>query len=114
MRRLTTAIVACGAMFAAMPLMAATEKVGDYTWTYEITAGEAEVQGVSPATGSVSIPATLGGKPVTSIGYGAFYSCSGLTSVAMPDSVAYVAPYAFENCIHARWGKQLSLRYLLS
>ena len=94
MKRLVTLVAAC----AAMPLMAATEKVGDYTWTYEITAGEAEVQGVSPATGDVTIPATLGGKPVTSIGYGAFHACSGLTSVAMPDSVAYVAPYAFEDC----------------
>ena len=94
MKRLVTLVAAC----AAMPLMAATEKVGDYTWTYEITAGEAEVQGVSPATGDVTIPATLGGKPVTSIGYGAFHACSGLTSVAMPDSVAYVAPYAFEYC----------------
>ena len=68
MKKPLSAIMACGAMFAAMTLMAATEKVGDYTWTYEIDAGEAEVQGVSPATGSVSLPATLGGKPVTSIG----------------------------------------------
>ena len=41
MKRLVTLVAAC----AAMPLMAATEKVGDYTWTYEIDAGEAEVQG---------------------------------------------------------------------
>ncbi len=95
MKRLVTLVAAC----AAMPLMAETEKVGDYTWTYsDIDGGEVEVQGVSPATGDVTIPATLGGKPVTSIGYGAFHACSGLTSVAMPDSVTYVAPYAFEYC----------------
>ena len=49
-------------MFAAMPLMAAKEKVGGYTWTYKVIDGTAEISGASPAlAGDIEIPATLGG-----------------------------------------------------
>ena len=35
---------------------------------------------------------------VTSIGEGAFYGCSGLTSVTIPNSVTYIGNNAFEGC----------------
>ena len=35
---------------------------------------------------------------VTSIGYGAFYECSGLTSVVIPNSVTSIGEYAFDVC----------------
>ena len=34
----------------------------------------------------------------TSIGYRAFYNCSGLTSIDMPDSVTSIGNQAFQNC----------------
>ena len=67
-------------------------------WTYSISGGTAEVGGVSSATGSISIPSALDGKPVTSIGYSAFYNRSSLTSVAIPNSVTNIGDYAFYNC----------------
>ena len=98
--------IACGVLLAALPLMADTETVGGYTWTYRINGNTAEIYGnwypspaISPKpTGAVTIPSTLGGKPVTSIGGWAFEECSGLTSVTIPNSVTSIGDYAFYNC----------------
>ena len=53
-------------------------------------------------SGSVVIPqsVTYNGKTysVTSIGGKAFYSCSGLTSVTIPNSMTSIGNYAFEGC----------------
>ena len=53
-------------------------------------------------SGEVTIPnkVTYKGKTysVTLIGYGAFSSCSGLTSVVIPNSVTSIGDRAFEGC----------------
>ena len=57
---------------------------------------------VSAYTGFVSIPqsVTYNNKTyrVTSIGYDAFYTCSGLTSVTIPESVTSIDNGAFRDC----------------
>ena len=44
------------------------------------------------------IPSEYNGKSVTSIGNSAFYGCSSLTSVVIPDSVIYIGDSAFKDC----------------
>ncbi len=78
------------------------ETLNGVTWMYRAEDGEDEnettILGASPADGNLVIPSYLGGHPVTSIGSSAFYNCSGLTSVTIPDSVTSIGHYAFGSC----------------
>ncbi len=92
------------ALAVAFGARAETETVGGYTWTYHINGDTAEIYNdgsvaISPEpTGVMTIPFTLGGKPVTSIGDRAFFRCSGLTSVTIGNSVTNIGEYAFAYC----------------
>jgi len=48
--------------------------------------------------GSVHIPASIGGLPVTTIGDNTFYNCDSLTSVTIPSSVTNIGNFVFSNC----------------
>jgi hypothetical protein len=69
---------------------------GDYIFTDNGTA--VAITGYEGAGGAVTIPSTVGGKPVTSIGNGAFYGLTALTSVTIPSSVTRIGDTAFQGC----------------
>jgi hypothetical protein len=48
--------------------------------------------------GAVTIPGSINFLPVTSIGNGAFYQCTSLTSVTIPNSVTSIGDEAFSWC----------------
>ncbi len=50
------------------------------------------------ATDAVVIPATIAGKPVTTIEKDAFYGCYALTSMTIPNSVTSIGENAFIGC----------------
>ena len=79
-----------------------------YVWTNNKTELAVSYQGSdnysysNEYSGDIVIPQTVyyNGKsyPVTSIGGSAFYGCSGLTSITIPNSVTSIGAYAFYGC----------------
>ena len=84
---------------------AATETVNGIKWTYIVKDGEAILGGgdfiraiPKSTSGAITIPSTLGGYPVTRIGGSAFFGCSSLTGVTIPNSVTSIGDWAFSEC----------------
>src|SRR4029077_59472 len=50
------------------------------------------------SSGAVTIPSTINGLPVTSIGDYAFFGCTSLTNVTIPNSVTNIGYAAFNTC----------------
>ena len=77
-----------------------------YAWTYSVIANGREVEicngelaAIVPSpVDEVTIPSMIGGMPVTSIGDYAFYECSSLAGVTIPESVVNIGYCAFRNC----------------
>ena len=105
MKMTRKALSSAVAALAAGALFAETEVVDGVEWTYQVKDGKAEIctGGDAPAippetSGAIAIPATLGGHPVVSIGYCAFYGCASLTSVTIPYGVTKIDSFAFSDC----------------
>ena len=82
-------------------------QIGDYTWFYSISNGEASIVrrvGISyenavlpKPTGEVVIPSSIGGAPVVEIGRYALKDCPDISSVRIPESVTRIGMYAFSE-----------------
>jgi hypothetical protein len=60
--------------------------------------GTITITGYTGPGGDVTLPDSTNGYPVTSIGDWAFYFCTSLTNVTIPDSVTNIGDYAFYFC----------------
>ena len=76
---------------------AETQTYGDYNYTVNYDNTVSITLYVGSGTEAV-IPSTIDGKKVTSIGNRAFYGCTGLTSVNIPNSVTSIGDWAFYYC----------------
>ena len=77
----------CGASVSAL-----TFTLSDGGQSYAITDASSSI------FGDITIPSTYNGKPVTRIGDSAFYGCTSLTSITVPDSVTTIGSSAFQQC----------------
>ncbi len=99
-------VLLAAALSFAWGLRADTATVDGYTYTYSVTDGKATIgtgetvkTAVSPKpTGRLTVPSELGGYPVTGLGESAFYNCTGLTDVTIPNGVTHIGPRAFSCC----------------
>jgi len=97
------------AMVASACAWAESEVVDGVTWYYGTqqrwdSAEQKYVtyayvtSGADKYTGDLVVPSTLGGYKVKEIGYAAFYECSSLTSVTIPEGVTSIGRYSFCGC----------------
>ena len=70
---------------------------GDYEYAL-LDDGTVEITGYNGKAEKLTIPDTLAGKKVTSIGDMAFHWRSSLTSISIPNSVTSIGDYAFSWC----------------
>ena len=91
----SAAVVSAGAVESTA--VSSGDTLGDYEYTV-LEDGTVEITGYIGSDTEIVIPSEIEGKSVTSIGWYAFYGCTGLTSVTIPDSVTSIGDSAFEDC----------------
>ncbi|MCH5298087.1 MAG: leucine-rich repeat protein [Ruminococcus sp.] len=91
------AVIMIFGIFAVIPFTASAATSGDFV--YEVlNNGTAEITGYSGSAETLTIPSELDGYTVTSLGRRAFYKCTSLTSVVIPDSVTSIGSWTFGMC----------------
>lgn len=107
---ITTAAMAVPVIvpYTAISSMAATDNVTALASTavsaeesalkYKEYEDHAEVVSCNTNATEVVIPEEINGLPVTSIGGYAFYACSKLKSVTIPDTISSIGQFAFHKC----------------
>lgn len=67
-------------------------------FSYIDDGGSITITGYDCSSNVVTIPALVNGLPVTKIGTRAFFQCTNLTQVTIPDAVTLISDYAFYLC----------------
>ena len=81
-----------------MLVLLATVVTVQAQYQYATSNGSVIVTGYSGTGGVVIIPSAINGLPVSRIANEAFYGCTNLTRVTVPESVTGIGDWAFYDC----------------
>ena len=98
MKKAIAMLLALVMVMAMAPISAIAEDDALNYLKYKIENDEVTITGYKNNPVNLVIPSEIEGKPVTSIGYGAFYDCDSLQSITIPESVTSIGPLAFVYC----------------
>lgn len=79
-----------------MVTLSNAEQFGDFTYTTNVAS--AIITGYTGSGGTVEIPGTINGLPVTGIGDWAFAGCTSLADITIPDGVISAGYSTFVSC----------------
>lgn len=96
--RVLSAFLAVAMLLTLLPAAAFAAPAPESDFEYGVDNGTATITKYKGAGGTVEIPATLGGYPVTGIKMQAFIECTSLKSVSMPESMTWIGDSAFAGC----------------
>lgn len=96
--RVLSAFLAVAMLLTLLPAAAFAAPAPESDFEYGASNGRAIIRKYKGAGGTVEIPATLGGYPVTGIKMQAFIECVSLKSVSMPESMTWIGDSAFAGC----------------
>jgi hypothetical protein len=88
----------CAAGVSLLLMVMLPRDVQAQDFSYTNTNGAITITGYTGPGGNVTIPSTIAGLPVTSIGDFAFMGNSSLTSATIPDTVRSIRDGAFDAC----------------
>ena len=103
MKKCLVLLLALVLVLSAIPALeeevkAECEQYGGVYYYYSVSDSEATITDASNVSGAITLPSSLGGYPVASIGDRAFYYDSQLTEVIIPDGIATIGYCAFGHC----------------
>lgn len=96
--RVLSAFLAVAMLLTLLPAAAFAAPAPESDFEYGVDKDTATITKYKGAGGTVEIPATLGGYPVTGIKMQAFIECTSLKSVSMPESMTWIGDSAFAGC----------------
>lgn len=96
--RVLSAFLAVAMLLTLLPAAAFAAPAPESDFEYGVNKNTATITKYKGAGGTVEIPATLGGYPVTGIQMQAFIECTSLKSVSMPESMTWIGDSAFAGC----------------
>ena len=80
---------------------AARETVDGIVWVYDADGGKAVLGACAvprSAAGTLTVPERLGGFQVAGVGDYAFYGCSKIEEIVLPNGLEFIGEHAFEDC----------------